>query len=119
MEATITNLFYLKRAKANVHGLVPIYHRTTINGKRLDKSTGKYIDLEDLDRADPNVYNMLSSGHTMGVFQCEQAPYTKLLVQMGVSSFDELAATNALVRPGAAKTIGKEYISRKQGKLPA
>ena len=44
MEATITNLFYLKRAKANVHGLVPIYHRTTINGKRLDKSTGKYID---------------------------------------------------------------------------
>ena len=44
MEATITNLFYLKRAKANAHGLVPIYHRTTINGKRLDKSTGKYID---------------------------------------------------------------------------
>lgn len=44
MEATITNLFYLKRAKANVHGLVPIYHRTTINGKRIDKSTGKYID---------------------------------------------------------------------------
>ena len=44
MEATITNLFYLKRAKANVHGLVPIYHRTTINGKRLDKSTGKFID---------------------------------------------------------------------------
>jgi site-specific recombinase XerD len=44
MEVTITNLFYLKRAKANVNGLVPIYHRTTINGKRLDKSTGKYID---------------------------------------------------------------------------
>lgn len=44
MEATITNLFYLKRAKANVNGLVPIYHRTTINGKRLDKSTGKYIN---------------------------------------------------------------------------
>lgn len=44
MEVTITNLFYLKRAKANAHGLVPIYHRTTINGKRLDKSTGKYID---------------------------------------------------------------------------
>ena len=82
----------------------------------IKQRTGKYIDLEDLDRADPNVYNMLSSGHTMGVFQCEQAPYTKLLVQMGVSSFDELAATNALVRPGAAKTIGKEYISRKQGK---
>lgn len=44
MDATITNLFYLKRAKANAHGLVPIYHRTTINGKRLDKSTGKFIE---------------------------------------------------------------------------
>lgn len=44
MDATIVNLFYLKRAKANTHGLVPIYHRTTINGKRLDKSTGKFID---------------------------------------------------------------------------
>jgi site-specific recombinase XerD len=44
MDATIVNLFYLKRAKANAHGLVPIYHRITINGKRIDKSTGKYID---------------------------------------------------------------------------
>jgi site-specific recombinase XerD len=44
MKTTITNLFYLKRAKANANGLVPIYHRTTINGKRIDKSTGKYID---------------------------------------------------------------------------
>lgn len=44
MDATITNLFYLKRAKANANGLVPIYHRTTINGERLDKSTGKFID---------------------------------------------------------------------------
>jgi hypothetical protein len=44
MNTTIVNLFYLKRAKANVNGLVPIYHRTTISGKRLDKSTGKFID---------------------------------------------------------------------------
>ena len=44
MNATIVNLFYLKRAKVNTNGLVPIYHRTTINGKRLDKSTGKFVD---------------------------------------------------------------------------
>ena len=35
---------------------------------------------------------------------------------MGVKNFAELAASNALVRPGAANTIGKDYISRKHGK---
>ncbi len=44
MKATISILFYLKRAKANSKGLVPIFQRTTVNGKRLDTSTGKYID---------------------------------------------------------------------------
>jgi DNA polymerase-3 subunit alpha len=35
---------------------------------------------------------------------------------MGVKSFAELAASNALVRPGAMNTIGKDYILRKHGK---
>ena len=44
MSATISILFYLKRAKVNSQGLTPIFQRITIDGKRLDKSTGKYID---------------------------------------------------------------------------
>lgn len=44
MNATISILFYLKRAKANAQGLAPIFQRITINGKRLDNSTGKFID---------------------------------------------------------------------------
>jgi DNA polymerase-3 subunit alpha len=35
---------------------------------------------------------------------------------MGVKNFSELVASNALVRPGAANTIGKDYIARKHGK---
>jgi DNA polymerase-3 subunit alpha len=35
---------------------------------------------------------------------------------MGVKNFAELAASNALVRPGAMNTIGKDYILRKQGR---
>jgi DNA polymerase-3 subunit alpha len=35
---------------------------------------------------------------------------------MGVKNFNELAASNALVRPGAMNTIGKDYIARKHGK---
>ena len=44
MNATISILFYLKRAKANAQGLAPIFQRITINGKRLDNSTGKFVD---------------------------------------------------------------------------
>jgi DNA polymerase-3 subunit alpha len=65
---------------------------------------------------DANVYNMLSDGYTKGVFQCEAAPYTNLLVKMRVKNLDELAASNALVRPGAANTIGKDYIAIKHGR---
>jgi DNA polymerase-3 subunit alpha len=76
----------------------------------------KDIDLLQVDMEDPKVYQMLSDGFTKGVFQCEATPYTNLLVKMGVKNFAELAASNALVRPGAANTIGKDYIARKHGK---
>mgnify|MGYP006164445997 FL=1 len=43
MNATINVLFYIKRAKINSNGLVPIFIRITVDGKRIDKSTGKYV----------------------------------------------------------------------------
>ena len=76
----------------------------------------KDINLLEIDMSDANVYEMLSSGYTKGVFQCEATPYTNLLVKMGVKNFSELAASNALVRPGAMNTIGKDYIERKHGR---
>lgn len=77
---------------------------------------GVNIDLKSIDLEDGNIYQMLSNGYTKGVFQCEATPYTNLLVKMGVSKFAELVASNALVRPGAMNTIGKDYIARKHGK---
>jgi DNA polymerase-3 subunit alpha len=76
----------------------------------------KKINLLEIDMDDKNVYQMLSDGYTKGVFQCEAAPYTNLLIKMGVKNLSELAASNALVRPGAMNTIGKDYIARKHGR---
>jgi DNA polymerase-3 subunit alpha len=86
--------------------------------KLIKKRHGIDIDEIGFDYLDHDVYNMLSEGYTTGVFQADAGPYRKLLVNMGVSSFNELAASNALVRPGAANTIGKEYIARKRGQRP-
>ena len=84
--------------------------------KIIEEREGTAIDLHDINMEDANIYKMLSDGYTKGVFQCEATPYTNLLVKMGVKNFAELAASNALVRPGAMNTIGKDYIARKHGK---
>lgn len=82
----------------------------------IESREGKKIDLLSIDMDDKNVYQMLSEGYTKGVFQCEATPYTNLLIKMGVKNLAELAASNALVRPGAMNTIGKDYIDRKHGR---
>jgi DNA polymerase-3 subunit alpha len=82
----------------------------------IEERDGKKIDLLKVPMDDKNVYEMISDGYTKGIFQCEATPYTNLLVKMGVKNLNELAASNALVRPGAANTIGKDYIDRKHGR---
>ena len=81
------------------------------------KRHGKTIDLDNLPLDDADVYAMLSEGHTKGVFQCEQGPYTNLIFDMGgISNFDELVMSNALVRPGASKSsAAADFIGRKRG----
>ena len=80
------------------------------------KRTGKDINLSKIDLSDSAVYKMLSEGYTKGVFQAEATPYTNLLIKMGVDKFEDLAASNALVRPGAMNTVGAAYINRKHGR---
>lgn len=45
MKAKVSILFYAKRAKTNVNGLVPIYSRITVNGKRIELTTGRFVEL--------------------------------------------------------------------------
>ena len=78
--------------------------------------TGKKIDLHSISLEDELVYQDLSNGFTKGVFQAEATPYTNLLIKMGVERFEDLVASNALVRPGAMNTVGAAYIARKQGR---
>ena len=84
--------------------------------KMIEKNHFVKINPLEIDMEDPKVYEMISDGHTKGIFQCEATPYTNLIVKMGVKNLNELAASNALVRPGAMNTIGKEYVARKHGK---
>jgi hypothetical protein len=46
MNTSVSILFYIKRAKVNSLGVCPIYARVTINAKRFEFSTNKYISPE-------------------------------------------------------------------------
>jgi DNA polymerase-3 subunit alpha len=78
-------------------------------------NTGIEIDLHSLPLDDPKIFRDLSDGFTRGVFQAEATPYTNLLIKMGVDKFEDLVASNALVRPGAMNTVGAAYVGRKRG----
>lgn len=84
--------------------------------KLIKENQGILVDISKIPFDDRNVYAMLSEGKTLGVFQCETAPSTKLLMKMGCSDFADLVVSNALVRPGAWNAIGEDYIKAKKGK---
>ena len=45
MKTKVSILFYAKKAKAAANGLVPIYARITINGKRIELSTNRFVEI--------------------------------------------------------------------------
>jgi DNA polymerase-3 subunit alpha len=80
---------------------------------------GVTLDMDGLDLEDPEVYRLLRSGHTAGVFQFESPLATDCLRQMKCDRFDDLVATNALLRPGPLDTgMHLVFINRKLGRDP-
>ena len=70
------------------------------------------VDLDSLDLADPQVYEMLQRGESDGVFQLESEGMRRLLVQLRPERFEHLMALIALYRPGPMEQI-PAYIERK------
>lgn len=81
----------------------------------IKKNHGRIVNWKNLERNDKLVFDMLSQGHTLGIFQAEQSASTKLIKDMGIHSFTDLVASNALVRSGAWNAFGPEFVARKKG----
>jgi DNA polymerase-3 subunit alpha len=77
---------------------------------------GVKVDFDSIDLDDSNVYQLLRSGRTAGVFQFESPLGTDMLHQLRADRFDDLVATNALVRPGPLDSgMHQVFIRRKRG----
>src|SRR6478609_3454677 len=78
--------------------------------------TGVELDMATLPFDDPKVYETLRAGRTAGVFQFESALATETLRAMKCDRFDDLVASNALLRPGPLDAgMHLVFIRRKLG----
>jgi DNA polymerase-3 subunit alpha len=77
---------------------------------------GSPPQMDTLELDDPKVYELLRHGRTAGVFQFESPLATDTLRAMKCDRFDDLVASNALLRPGPLDAgMHLVFIRRKLG----
>lgn len=80
--------------------------------ERIEKIRGIKIDIDTIPLDDPKVFEMLSRGETVGVFQMAGDGMTAYLKDLKPNKVEDLMAMVALYRPGPMDVI-PEYIKRK------
>lgn len=87
--------------------------------ENVQKNRGETIDLEALTTDDPKVYELLSRGDTLGVFQLDSGGMQELLKRMKPTGFNDIVASLALYRPGPMGVNAHwDYADRKNGRKP-
>ncbi|MDD2551916.1 MAG: DNA polymerase III subunit alpha [Dysgonamonadaceae bacterium] len=81
----------------------------------IEHTTGKKIDINDIDLEDTKTYELYSQGKTSGTFQFESAGMQKYLKELQPTKFEDLIAMNALYRPGPMDYI-PSFVARKHGR---
>ncbi len=71
-----------------------------INKKKMNK-----FNIEDIDYEDQNVFNLLSEGRTVGLFQLESSGMKDALINMKPNRLEDIIALVALYRPGPMSNI--------------
>lgn len=75
---------------------------------------GVELDLDSIPLDDPKIYQLLSSGDVIGVFQVEGAGFRRVLTEMRPTNYQHIVAALALYRPGPMEYI-PTYIRRMHG----
>lgn len=75
---------------------------TDIKGaiKLIKKNYGVEIDFDKCTYDDPNVFKLISTGNTDGIFQIESAGFKKFLKDLQPTCIEDIVAAVSLYRPG-------------------
>lgn len=63
------------------------------------------IDFSKMDYDDPKVFDMISKGDTLGIFQLESSGMRNFMKQLKPNSFEDIVAGISLFRPGPMDSI--------------
>ena len=85
------------------------------NTQNLIKKKNMEFNIENIDYNDQKVFDLLSSGKTVGLFQIESAGMREALIQMKPNHIEDIIALVALYRPGPMSNI-PVYNDCKNGK---
>ena len=85
----------------------------------IERLRGVRPDLDRIPLDDPATYELLGRGDTIGVFQMEAEGGRRILMDMRPRSIEDMAAANALNRPGPIEGgVIELYMSRRRGEEP-
>ena len=85
------------------------------NTQKLIRKKNKEFNIENINYDDQKVFDLLSSGKTVGLFQIESAGMREALIQMKPNHIEDIIALVALYRPGPMSNI-QIYNDCKHGK---
>ena len=79
----------------------------------IEKNHKVKIDFSSMDYDDKEVYKLISSGNTQGVFQLESSGMTDFMKRLKPTRFEDIVAGISLYRPGPMDSIPK-YLENKK-----
>ncbi len=83
----------------------------------VEKRHGKRINFVEENIEDPKVYEYISTGETLGLFQIESAGMQDLAKKLKPSGFEDIIAMLALYRPGPMESgMLDDFVERKHGR---
>ncbi len=106
---TVEGLGLLKMDFLGLRNLTVIENAVRIIGE----TRGKQLDMDSIDYDCGEVYELISSGNTDGVFQLESAGMQSFMQELKPDSFEDIIAGIALYRPGPMEQIPR-YIKNKK-----
>jgi DNA polymerase-3 subunit alpha len=80
--------------------------------KLVKQNYNKTIDFENCAYDDPNVFKLISTGNTEGIFQIESAGFQKFMKELQPTCIEDIVAAVSLYRPGPMDSIPR-YVHNK------
>ena len=113
---TMTTLEELGLLKMDFLGLRTLtVIQDAVNLVNKGRTEAEKLDIQDIDYNDANVFRMIGSGKTEGVFQLESAGMKNFMKELKPENLEDIIAGISLYRPGPMDFIPK-YIQGKNNK---